>query len=91
MLTRVPAGDRYIEAIKLRKGATEAMYVESDRKYYLNCEDIRFVDMEHTIVAVRQSARRVVTNSKKTYEFNVDEIESLKRMCWQPLHDCVNL
>ena len=67
------------------------MYVASDREYYLNSEDVRTVNMKHSEVALRRTARRIATNSKKTYEFDLDEIATLRLRCWRPLQDCINL
>ena len=85
------AGDKYIVAKKLVKGATELMYTISEREYYLNSEDVRVINMKHTEVDVRRSARRAATNNKKTYEFDEGEIEKLKIGCWDPSRQVVNL
>jgi hypothetical protein len=81
----IKAGDKYIQATKLRRGATELLYVATDRDFYINSEDVRFVNMQHEEVRVRRSARQLSAPTKPTYEFNVDEIATLQMRCWQPL------
>ena len=91
---RIDAGDKYILARKLIKGATELMYATSEREYYLNIEDLRVINMKHREVDLRRSARRVArngVNDKKTYAFVESEIEKLKIGCWDPSRQVVNL
>jgi hypothetical protein len=81
----IQAGDKYIHATKLIRGATELMYVASDRDFYINSEDVRVINMQHQEVQVRRSARQLAAPSKPTYEFNIDEIALLQMRCWQPI------
>jgi hypothetical protein len=78
-------GDKYITARKLIRGATENMYVTTELEYFLNSEDVRVIDMKHSKLEVRKSARRVVASNKETFTFDDEELETLKKRCWQPL------
>ena len=81
-------GDKYIRAKKLIRGATDLMYVTSEREYNLHSGDVRVINMKHKEVEVRKSSRKAVvlcSVGKKTYSFDEKEINTLMTLCWQPL------
>lgn len=78
-------GDKYIMARKLKKTALEGVYSISDMDFYLNSEDVRFVDMKHTEVERRQSQRSQTAPNSKLHKLVPKEIDQLKRLCWHPL------
>jgi hypothetical protein len=79
----IVAGEKFIHARKLRRGGAENMYVETDQDYYLMCEDVRLPNMQHKEVPVRRSARQLAAPANKTFEFDLEEIETLQLRCWR--------
>jgi hypothetical protein len=62
------------------------MYVTTELEYYIHSEDVRMINMVHSRVAVRKSSRSIAaTNNKETYELIEDEIDTLKKRCWDPM------
>jgi len=73
-------------ARKLIKGSAANMYVTTELEFNLHSEDVRFVDMQHSKVKVRKSARNPVPSSNKdSYIFEEEEMNTLKTRCWKRL------
>jgi hypothetical protein len=80
----VRAGNEYIRARKYQKGATDLMYVSTDREFNLHSEDVRFVNLKHKEMQVRRSSRKTSVTNTKTIELDEVEMETLKSRCWRP-------
>ena len=80
----IQAGDKYIIAKKLQKTSIEGTYRETDRQFYLNCEDVRFDGMQFELVERRKSSRNAVNPNSKIYKLMLKQLETLKHRCWEP-------
>ena len=76
----VYVGDKYIMAMKLQKTQIEGVYFVTDIQFYLNSEDVRFVDMSHGEVERRQSKRSQQLPTSKLHKLDAKELDSLKAM-----------
>ena len=81
----VYVGDKYIMARKLQKTQIEGVYSVTDIQFYLNSEDVRFVDMKHEEVERRQSKRSQQLPTNKLHKLDTKQLESLKKSCWDPM------
>ena len=81
----VYVGDKYIMARKLQKTQIEGVYSVTDIQFYLNSEDVRFVDMKHGEVERRQSKRSQELPTSKLHKLDAKELDSLKKRCWNPM------
>jgi hypothetical protein len=72
-------------ARKLVRGAIENMYATTELEYYLHSEDVRVIDMKHSKLQVRKSARNVAGCNKEIFIFDEEEMETLKKRCWTPM------
>jgi hypothetical protein len=76
-------GNKYIDARKLIRGATESMYVTTDLEYFLHSEDVRIASMKHSRVEVRKSSRSIASSTKEIHLFDEEEMQTLKIRCWK--------
>ena len=72
-------------ARKLQKTSVEGMYSVTDTQFYLNSEDVRFVDMKHEEVEQRQSKRSQQLPTNELHKLDTKQIKSLKKSCWDPM------
>ena len=79
----VDLGEKYMDARKLIRGATELMYVTTDLVYYLHSEDVRITSMKHSKVEVRKSSRSMAPSNKEIHLFDEEEMQTLKIRCWK--------
>ena len=81
------SGDKYISARKMIRGPTEGIYITSEVDFYLNSEDVRVINVQHSEVPVRRSGRALAraASNKKTYSIDDEDIETLKNKCYKPL------
>ena len=61
------------------------MHSVTDTQFYLNSEDVRFVDMKHEEVERRQSKRSQQLPTNKLHKLDTKQLESLKKSCWDPM------
>jgi hypothetical protein len=67
------------------RGPTEGIYITSRTEYHLMSEDVRAINMKHSEVQVRKSARAKVASNKKIYKIEDEDMDTLKSVCWKPL------
>ena len=79
-------GDKYIIARKLKKTAIEDVYSTTDLQFYLNSEDVRFVDMKFEEVQRKRSSRNQQVPGDKLLKLETKELGILRSRCWQPLN-----
>jgi TRAP-type uncharacterized transport system substrate-binding protein len=80
-------GDKYIVARKMVRGPTDGIYITSEQEFFMNSEDVRVINMKHSEVQVRKSARALTqaASNKKTYKIEDEDMETLKNKCWESL------